>query len=89
MTSDMISFIAIVDLKNATKDGIYINGYVVEIDYEKLKKLNGKKVNITGMPTTIQGIENSSKEDAIGNQEQGRLQNAIHIKSPTIEIITD
>lgn len=69
---------------NVTKDGIYINGYVVEIDYGEAKKLNGKKVKISGKATTVKGLE---KEDKI--IKQGRSKDVIHIKSPKIEIISD
>ncbi|WP_430409864.1 GW dipeptide domain-containing protein [Kordia sp.] len=81
-----ISFIAVIDSSNATKGGIYINGYVVEIDYDEVKKLNGKKVRITGKTKTEKGVDNTSK----GNNEiikQGRSKDVIHIVTPKIEII--
>ncbi len=83
-----VSFIDTIDLTNATKDGIYMNGYVVEIEYGQLKSLNGKKVKITGKPTMVKGLENDSKED-VKVIKQGRSKDVIHIKSPKIEIITD
>jgi hypothetical protein len=79
-----VSFTAIIDIANATKGGIYINGYVVEIDSEKAKALNGKKVKIIGKATIVKGLE---KDDKV--IKQGRSKDVIHIKSPTIEIITD
>ncbi len=39
----MVIFIATVDLANATKEGIYLKGYVVHLDYEQVKKWHGKK----------------------------------------------
>ena len=82
--SKEVSFSAIIDIANATKGGIYINGYVVEIDHEKAKALNGKKVKITGKTTLVKGLEKNDKVI-----KQGRSKDMIHIKSPTIEISTD
>lgn len=41
---DSVSFKAKVNLKTATKDGIYLNGYVVKIPYKELKKLMEKQL---------------------------------------------
>ncbi|MGB8358184.1 MAG: hypothetical protein WCD55_06170, partial [Bacteroidales bacterium] len=43
---DSVTFITILNIANATKDGIYLNDYVVNIDYEKAKRLNGKTLKI-------------------------------------------
>jgi hypothetical protein len=84
--SDLVSFTTKIDLANATKDGFYLNGYVVNIEYEEAKKLNGKKVKITGKVTVVKGIKNESPDQPIS---QGRSEDTKHIKSPKIEIIKE
>jgi len=88
--SDLVSFIAKLDTANATKDGIYLNGYVVNIDYGQAKKLNGKKIRVTGKVTIVKGLNNIPKEyDQNGNEiiRQGRAEDTKHIESPKIKII--
>ena len=75
------NFITTIDIKNATKDGIYLNGYVVNIPYNELKKLNGKKVFISGNVTIVKGLENNND----GIIRQGRKGNTKHILKPTIK----
>src|SRR3979409_1411883 len=79
--SDIVSFIAKLDIATATKDGIYLNGYVVNIDYEQAKKLNGKKIRVTGKVTIEKGLKNQP-DDKI---QQGRAGDTKHIESPKIE----
>ena len=81
--SDLVSFITRFDIANATKDGFYLNGYVVNIDHEKAKKFNGKKIRVTGKVTIVQGIKNSSSDVEV----QGRTGDTKHIESPKVEII--
>lgn len=81
--NDEVSFIAYIDIKQATKDGIYLNGYVVNIQYERLLILNAKKVRISGKVTTIKGIKNNTD----GEIRQGRQEDRKHILEPSIEII--
>ena len=78
---DVANFIAIINIKNATKDGIYLNGYVVNIPYNKLKKLNGKKVFISGKVTVIKGLEKNND----GIIRQGRNGDTKHILKPIIK----
>ena len=81
-TSD-VSFVTKIDISNATKDGFYLNGYVVNIDYEQAKKLNGKKIRVSGKVTIEKGLKNLP-----GNEiRQGREKDTKHIESPKIEII--
>jgi hypothetical protein len=74
-----VSFIAIIDIENATKDGIYLGDYVVNIPYDKLVKLNGKTVRISGKVTVIKGISNI--------YEQGRATDTKHILKPRIRVL--
>ena len=81
--TEKVSFKTVVDIKNATKDGIYMNGYVVNISYEEANKLNGKKIKVTGEVTVIKGIKNLPNKDI----QQGRETDTKYIASPKITII--
>jgi hypothetical protein len=81
--SDTVSFVTTINIKNVTKDGIYLNGYVVNIPYEEAKRLDGKKVRVTGKVEIRKGL----KEKNVEKIEQGRNEDAQHITSPKIEII--
>jgi hypothetical protein len=78
-----ISFQTTIDIKHATKDGIYLNGYVVNIPFEQLTKLNGKTVCISGKVTIVKGIK-YFPEEAL---RQGRYEDAKHIYKPKIKVI--
>ncbi len=82
-TAEVVSFITQLDIANATKDGIYLNGYVVNINYEQAKKLNGKKIKITGKVTIVKGFQNLHGEEI--RQERGG--DTKFIEFPKIEII--
>ncbi len=89
-TSHIVSFVTTLDIANATKDGIYLNGYVVNIEYKKAKELSGKKIKVTGKVTVVKGLKNLPKEyDENGNEilKQGRSEDTKYIISPRIEII--
>ena len=81
-TGDSVSFITTLDIANASKDGIYLNGYVVNIPYEKAKKMHGKRIRITGRVTIIKGVNNKTSQE-----EQGREVITKYIESPKIEIL--
>ena len=81
--SNWVSFVTKLDIANATKDGIYLNGYVVNIEYEEAEKLNGKTIRVYGKVTIVKGIQ--QRPDGI--QVQGRLGDSKHIESPKIEVI--
>ncbi|MEP7372511.1 MAG: hypothetical protein ABI675_03920 [Chitinophagaceae bacterium] len=57
---ELVTFITKLDIANASKDGIYLNNYVVNISYEKAKKFHGKKIRVTGRVTTIQGLKKNA-----------------------------
>ena len=82
--NNKVSFITTIDIKRATLDGIYLNGYVVNIEYDKLRKLNGKKVRISGKVTIIKGLKNLPPTKPL---TQGRYDDTKHILNPKIEII--
>lgn len=79
-----VDFTTKINLKYATKDGIYINGYVVNIPYEKLTELNGKTVRITGKVKIVDPIGNFNEE---GEVRQGRQTETKYIPRPRIRII--
>ncbi len=82
--SNKASFVTTIDIKNATKDGIYLNGYVVNIPYDKLIKLNGKRVQISGKVTIVRGLKHYND----GVVRQGREEDTKHILKPKIKLLT-
>jgi len=83
LSDNNAKFITKIDIQSATKDGIYLNGYIVNIPYEKLKKLNGKTVRISGKVTLLKANNISSE----GKIQQGRANDTKHILNPKIKII--
>jgi hypothetical protein len=81
--SDVVTFTTKVDIAHATKDGIYLNGYVVNVDHYKAKELDGKNIRVTGKVTILKGIKNVPNRDI----QQGREVETKYIKSPKIEIV--
>ena len=81
--STKANFVINIDINQATKDGIYLNGYVVNIPYDKLLKLNGKKVRIKGKVTIVKGLKDFT-DDKI---RQGRHEDTKHILNPKIKVI--
>jgi hypothetical protein len=91
-TSKWVTFITKVDIANLTKDGMYMNGYVVNIDSEQANKLNGKTIKVTGKVKIVKGLGSEPKEYAANGEEilkQGRSGDTKHIFSPRIKIISD
>jgi hypothetical protein len=89
-TSDNVTFDTTVDISQSTKDGIYMNGYLVNIDYDEIEDLNGKKIRITGQVTIVEGLEKQLiRYDDNGNEiiQQGRQMDTKLIEAPRIEII--
>lgn len=81
--SKLVSFVTVLDITTATKDGIYLNGYVVNISYEKAKQLNGKKIRVSGKVSIIKGINHQPGEE----MQQGREGDTMYIESPKIKIL--
>ncbi|GAA0737654.1 hypothetical protein [Gaetbulibacter jejuensis] len=91
-TIDSVSFKVKVNLKNATKDGIYLKGYVVNIPFEDLKKLDGKTIEVNGIATIEKRLENDiTQYDKNGNKiiKQGRSRDTKHIQKPKYHIIKE
>ena len=84
ISKNKISFVTIFDKNKATKDGYYINGYVVNIDYDKGQQLHMKKIRITGKVTVVKGLKNTNSKEPI---KQGRYEDTKHILKPTVEVL--
>lgn len=78
-----VSFVTVIDIQQATKDGIYLNGYVVNIPYDKLQQLNGKTVRIRGKVTIVKGLKHYND----GIIRQGREEDSKHILKPKIKVV--
>jgi hypothetical protein len=82
--NETVSFVATIDIKRATVDGIYLNGYVVNIHYDRLVELNGKKVLISGKVTIIKGLKNKPPTKPLSS---GRYNDTKHILNPKVTIL--
>lgn len=82
-TNNKVSFVTKINIQQATKDGIYLNGYVINIPYDKLQKLNGKTVRISGKVTIVKGLKHYND----GAERQGREEDTKHILKPKIKIV--
>ena len=86
----LVSFVATFDINKANKDGYYVNEYVISIDDKQAKKINGKKIMVTGVVTIVKGLALQPEEkDLEGNKiyKQGREQDTRYILSPSIEVL--
>ena len=79
-----VSIITVFNKNNETKDGYYINGYVVNISHERGQELHLKKIIITGKVTIVKKIKPPESGEDI---QQGRNIDTRHILKPTIKII--
>ena len=86
-TPGFVYFETTIDITNASKDGIYIDDYVVHIDYDKLEELDGKKVKISGNVSIVNGLD--KEYDKSGNEiiMQGRSGDTKHIVMPVVEVV--
>jgi hypothetical protein len=82
-TNTKVSFVTKINIQHATKDGIYLNGYVVNIPYDELQKLNGKTVRISGKVTIVKGLKHYNDDV----ERQGRQEDTKHILKPKIKIV--
>ena len=81
---DSVTFIATIDLNKATKDGIYLNGYVVNIPYSELRRLDKKQVQLSGVVTVRKGLnsEPNTYENGVQIHSQGREEDMKEIENP-------
>ena len=91
-TINLVSFTVKFDKKNATKDGYYLGGYVVNINYDLSNRLNGKNIKITGKVSIEKGLDSDASKHNTSDTfpiMQGRSGDTKHIESPIIEIVTN
>lgn len=81
--SKSVSFTTVVDIQQATKEGLYMEGYVVHISYDKIKALHGKKVKVSGKVTVVKGLQQEDKKE----EKQGRYTETKHLLFPVITIL--
>ena len=87
---EVVTFIEKFDAKMETKDGYYLNGYLVNIDREQARRLDGKKIRVKGIVTIIEGLDRQQQElDSAGNpiMKQGRSKDIRFIADPGIEVV--
>ena len=77
-----ISFIVKVDIGNASKDGVYMGGYIVHIPYFDLKRLDGKIIRVEGQYEILKGSKKQQKRNKI--RVAGYNGKTKHIYSPLI-----
>jgi len=73
-----------------SKDGLELNGYVVNIDNIKSDFFDEKRVRISGKVTIVKGLD--FRYDHIDDnrdliQIQGRMDDTKHINNPVIQIV--
>jgi len=91
-TGDSVTVIATFKKMNATKDGYYFGGYVVEMSEKEAKQYDGKKIKITGVLNIVEGIGPGTLHyDSLGNllASQGREGETKYIMKPVIEILEE
>jgi hypothetical protein len=81
-----VSFTTILNKENATKEGIYLNGYVVNISYDSILKLDKKKIRVTGKYKIIEGLK---KKPNTTIAVAGRAEDWKYIDKPKIEIVKE
>ncbi|MFN8306185.1 MAG: hypothetical protein U0T79_05390 [Ferruginibacter sp.] len=87
LTSDSVSFTTRFYLTDLDKDdAANLKGYVVYIGIEQAKKLNGKRIRVSGKVTMKKGNSNRQPGQPIPQERQGDYK---YIESPTIEIIEE
>ena len=87
---DSVTLVATVNLKNATKEGVYMEGYVVNIEYGELKRLDGKTIKVSGIVTLLSPIQDGAEKTDAGEEalvEQGRSQPIGYNEHPAVAVL--
>lgn len=90
--TDTVTILVKVKLENATKDGLYIQGGILDLDAEEIERLNGKTIRVTGIKTRVKGLKNLPKAyDKNGNEivQQGREEDFWHFHSIKYIVVND
>lgn len=80
--SQIVTFTTTLKKENATKEGIYLDEYIVHLSKDSVLLLDGKEIEVTGKYFVVKGLA-GTEEKII----QGRSGNRKHIKSPEIRIL--
>jgi hypothetical protein len=84
-TAKVVSFIVRFHISNLDKDDAAIlNGYVVNIGYERAKKINGKRIRITGKVVLKKSPLNRPPGTPVYQQREGPY---MYIESPEIVVV--
>ncbi|MCX6182211.1 MAG: hypothetical protein NT150_09815 [Bacteroidetes bacterium] len=89
-TENVVTFIEVFHKNQATKDGYYLGNYIVNITDDQARKLDGKKIKVSGKFYVVKGLDTLPKEKNKNGEiihKQGRKEDTKHIPFPTIEII--
>ena len=83
-----VEFKTLFKMSNATKDGFYCNGYVVNIDWDLGKKYDGKIIIISGKMQPIKGL---GKHNYTGSGKTklhlaGRVDDYLYIGKPSVRL---
>lgn len=79
-----VRFLVVADTNRATKEGVYMNGFVVNLSYSKLREWQGKTLLVEGRVSVIKGI-NNQEGDLI---RQGREHDMKYIAKPRITVLS-
>lgn len=91
-STTMITIITTFDKSAKTKDGYILEGYIVDlmINDEQARKLDTKKIKITGQLFIEKSLNNTPPEyDETGKViiKQGRMDDTRHILSPVFKVV--
>lgn len=75
------NFEVVLQKENATKDGIYLGDYVVNLDYDRILELDRKKIRVEGEFVIVKGF------DPKGPVVQGRESDTKRISNPKITVL--
>lgn len=77
------SFVIRIDTTDGfSKDGFWMNGYVVDLGREEIEKLNGKKIKVKGELIVVKAVERTKVVDGKIIGAQGRYSDTKHLKNP-------
>lgn len=80
----LVQFSVKVDKQLATKDGAYLNGYLVNLPHARIQELLGKTIRVRGRVSILKG----KTTDRSGNLQQGRQKDIKYISKPRIMILS-
>ena len=79
-------FVVYFDKNKESKNGFRLNGYVVNIPYERRTELHGKRIRIKGKVKIVKGVKNDPNNPN-EPKRAGWESDTKYIAKPSIEII--